>query len=117
MALDGAAMIASLGGAAYTVTRYAVSTVLAGRKVAGATSSVPITALIGPLTGKDRALLGEGVGSDATVGLYTSTLLYSKTEAAGGDRLTFQGDVYEVIRVAPWILSGAYVCALEKVTG
>jgi hypothetical protein len=102
--VDIAALISSFSAGTFTVTRTEAASTTKGRKVAGDTSSVTITAAIVPINGEFLERLAEGRDVEKTKVLYTATRLYvgGPGEDYEADKISIGGVTYEVEAVAPW---------------
>ncbi len=91
----------------YTVTRTTAPAPVAGRRVAGVATSVPIIANCQPAMGRELAVLPQAShGEDVRV-LYTATDLYvAGRNVAGteyvGDSVSIGGEPFEVFKCEPW---------------
>lgn len=96
--------IAGLKTGTYTVTRTAANSLLLGRKVAGASSTFPIVAVVQPYAGGRKLLpLPEGVRSEETVHVHTATALRTTDDAGEADSISIGGTVYRV-----WAVEGPF---------
>lgn len=115
-----AGIIASLGGAALTVTRRAAASYTAGVLVAGSTSTVSITALVAPLNGEELRREAPGRSSDDARWLMTATAVLVPRDVSdggqAGDTVAIGGKSYEVSKVETFDgagLSGYRALALK----
>lgn len=115
-----AGIIASLGGAALTVTRRAAMTYSDGVATAGSTSTVSTRALVAPLSGEELRREAPGRSSDDARWLMTATaVLVPRDVIAGGqagDLVSIGGVSYEVSKVETFDgagLSGYRALALK----
>lgn len=89
-----------------------------GRLVPAAPAApVPLQASVQPATGRQVMRLPEGLRSDETIALWTSTRLRGALEedTSRGDRLTWQGRVYEVQIVKAWGFAGFFEIVATRV--
>lgn len=95
-------------GASYTVTRTAESTLLLGRRVDGAVTSVSLVAVVQPVTGREIQILPELQHGEETKVIYTLTQLYTREPGFEPDSISVDGESYDVTRVDKFTqLSGA----------
>lgn len=94
MTVTGA--IGSFATGTYARTRYAAGSVTDGVKARGTGAAVTITAHVQPISGADLQALPEGRRTDEVKAVFTSDELHTR------DRLTIEGDVYEVDKVETW---------------
>ncbi len=101
------------------VARTAAGTITLGRVTAGASSALSISASVQPATPEDMKRLPEGQRIDETIKLYTTTELKTVDVDAqtAADRITYDGQVYEVQQVTPWSEVGGYWRVFAKRTG
>jgi hypothetical protein len=90
------------GAGSYAVTRHATGTLALGRYTAGATSSLTITAVVQPLSGRDLESLPEGRSASDTRVVHTATAL----QVNPPDVVTIGGEAYAVYHVERWELRG-----------
>ncbi len=103
-------VIASLATGTYTVTRWAADSYdTNGVLVKGATSTLSVLACVQPLTGRDLQRLPEGRRTREGKAVYTATALRVEPVA---DRISIDGETYEVESVRVWYDSGAYYRAV-----
>lgn len=117
LTLDAAGLIDAFSTGSYTVTRRTAATRLKGRPVAGATSTVTITAAVVPATGQDLQRVPEGRRDVETRVLFTATQL--RTGAAGAaweaDLVQLEGLQWEVQHVETWPgAPGFYRCIAQR---
>lgn len=88
-----------------------------GRRVkAAAAAPFTLAASVQPAGGRQVLRLPEGLRSTETIALWTSTELRGALEeGATGDRLTWQGTVYEVQVVKPWRQAGYFEAIATRV--
>lgn len=114
--LDVAATVAALADSTLTVERPAGPDTYddLGRLVKAGPTSFPIDASVQPATARDRLLLPEGFRARQTIAVWSTGNLRPSDEGTGvrGDRVTWQGEVYEVTALDPWANVGGYVKAL-----
>ena len=93
--------IDALATGTYTVTRRAVATFAAGRAVAGATSTLTVTAAAVPATGRDLLRLPEGRRATETRIVFTTTALLvgGQGSANDADLVGIDGRTWEVQQV------------------
>jgi hypothetical protein len=115
-------LIASFATAtSYTVTRTARGSVARGKTSAGTTSSVTIVGSIWPASGNDMQRLPENRRATSALNLVTTTELYvgGQGEAYEADKVTVDGETYEVTDVDNWTdslsRSIGYKCLLTVV--
>ncbi len=90
-------------GTEYTVTRQAANSVVAGRVVDGATSSLSIVASVTPVTGKALTALPEAYHEKSVYQVITATALQTQTAASGAaDRISIDGVEHVVNKVQVW---------------
>lgn len=114
--MDVAGLISSFSSGTYTVTRRAAATITTGRAVAGATSSVTITASVQPASGRDLQRLPEGRRAIETLTLFTTTQLLVGGQGAANeaDLVTIGGKVYEVQLVETWPVTSLNAAAAYR---
>ena len=100
--MNVAGLINSFLTGTYTLTRTTAGTYTAGRFVAGTATTSTIRACVQPLRGRDLLSLPEGRRGDDTRVVYTTTLLRVVTPSGAADKVTIDGEVFEVVHVAPW---------------
>ena len=103
--MNGADLIARMATGSYVVTRRAAATTDShGRKVAGATSSFTIIAVIVPASGRDLQRLPEGRRTQETRQVITSTplLVGGQGSANEADLVAVDGQTWEVQLVENW---------------
>lgn len=119
--LDASALIASFATGTYAVTRRAAATTdTHGRAVAGATSTLSITAAIVPTSGHELQRLPELRRNTETRTLYTTTLLRAGGPGTGyeADLVTIAGVAWEVENVRAWpAVADAYEVTLQAPAG
>lgn len=109
-----------LTAASYTVTRTARGTVVRGRVVEGTQTSVTISASVSPVDGLSISRNPEGQTDEQTRTLFTTTELYAGGQGASyeADKVTIDGDLWEVSRVEKWVDSSSrgtcYKCKLVR---
>lgn len=115
--LDSARLISRFATGTYTVTRRTASTYVAGRAVAGSSSTLTITASVQPASGRELERLPEGRRAKETRVLYTTTPLYVGGQGAAyeADRIAIGGATWEVQHVEAWPAAGGYTRALVQV--
>lgn len=108
-------VIADLATGSYTVTRRAADTYDAnGVRVLGATSTFAVVACVQPVLGRELQRLPEARRTREAKALWTQTALQAQPVA---DRVTIDGEAYEVDSVQRWADSGDYYKAIVlKVT-
>lgn len=111
--------VVSLAAVDVTRIRYAAGaySTTAGSKgvfVAGAPTSTTISAVIGPIDGRTRDLLPEGIRLRARYLCHTLDDLRGDQPTATGtaitqaDRVTFNGRTYQVYQDRDWVTLGGY---------
>jgi hypothetical protein len=100
MALVG--VIASFATGQYTVTRTEAGTYTAGRYTPGPTSTFMIDASIQPASGRDLQVLAEGEHATEVRVVYTTTELRTRAPAHDPDRITIDGEQWEVSKFERW---------------
>lgn len=92
----------------YTVTRRAAGALVAGRLVAGATSTFSVVMSVQPTGARDQVLMPEGVHYEDAVVAYSATELKpQKVDTGHGDEFTHEGETYRVFAVeGPWTMDG-----------
>ena len=88
-----------------TVTRYAAPTIVAGRSVAGATSTVAIVACVQPLSSRELQFLPEGMVARGVRKVFTTTQLLCLPMP---DRFAYGGEVWEIVEERDWGYQGNY---------
>lgn len=101
--MNTAELVEAFATGTYTRTRTTAGTYSAGRYSAGSTATASIRASVQPLTGRDLMVLPEGRRGDATVAVYTTTELRVTSPAGAADKLTIDGETWEIIHVEPWV--------------
>lgn len=96
--------IASFATGTYTRTRTAVGTTTDGDYTPGATSTTSIIACVQPVEGADLHALPEGRHADNSRVVYTISDLRASPIP---DKVTIEGDLYEVFKVERWDAFGA----------
>lgn len=106
MDLSGA--IISLGALPYNVTRRTTGGYTAGRLNAPSTATVPIVAMVQPLSGRDLKRMPEGMQTSELRAIWTT----SELKLAGGgfepDLVTVDGISWEVQLFEDWAVLGNY---------
>lgn len=99
-------VLATFATGTYTVTRRGASSFAAGtgEPVAGSTSTFTSVASVQPFPGREAKNLPEGIETHDARVMFAEELLRAaddrtKTQA---DRVTVDGDVFEVLKVEPW---------------
>jgi len=95
-------VIGAFATGTYSVTRTTAATLVAGRIVAGMASSFSISASVQPVEGRDLLAMPEGLRSEETRVVYTTTELRTLTEGHGADVVTIDGDLWTVDKVERW---------------
>lgn len=86
----------------YTVTRTTAAAPVAGRYVAGSSSTISVDASIQPVSGRDLKILPEARhGEDVRV-VYTLTALKTVSPGYDADSIAIGGEAYEVFKVEAW---------------
>ena len=102
-----------------SVERPGESTIVGGRSTAGTSTTFECEASIQPATPMQMAALPEGRDALKTYILFTETELrgVDPDGQRNPDKVTFQGEVYEVYKVDPWIdeLLGHYESIIQLV--
>lgn len=109
MSLNGAITAHKTGD--YTVTRRAAGTVVAGRPVAGATttlSAVPMS--IQPVTGRALVDAPEGRRADEMRLVLCAIELFTVQPGNESDLITYRGESWEVIKSEFWEHWGTSHC-------
>ena len=87
----------------YVVTRTVASTYDSkGRVVAGGTSAINVVASIQPLTGMDLQVLPEGHHAANVRKMYTKVAVFTRTPTNDPDKVSFNGEDWEVLNVMSW---------------
>lgn len=94
--------ITSLASGTYTVTRTAQGTRSNGRYTPGSTSTFSIVASVQPMRGRDLRVLAEGQHAEDTRVIYTSTELRVMSPTNDPDRVSIDGESYELFRCERW---------------
>lgn len=115
--MDVSDAIDTLATGTYTVTRSAASTYSGGRKVAGSTSTLTVTGVMVPLTGRQLERLPEGQRSGELRAFYTKTSLQTAGEGVAADVISDDGRTWEVEDVDDWSDSGGYCVAIARMKG
>lgn len=102
--MDAADLIASFATGTYTVTRRVRANFVAGRPVAGATSSFTVTACVQSANGRDLMRLPELRRSMDTCVIYTATELKvgAQNSANESDLIAIDGISWEIQHVEAW---------------
>lgn len=98
-----ATMLARYKTGTYTRTRTTAGAYVTGRFVAGTTTTDSLDLCIQPLGGRDLKILPEGRRADDTRVVYSLTELRTTSPAGAADKLTIDGEVWEVFHVDPWL--------------
>lgn len=87
-----------------TITRYSAGTRVKGTWVEGTPSTFEADYSVQPLTGREMQLLPEDRRTTQSYRLYGDTKLYTVDVNTGtnADRVTIDGETYEVFSCAPW---------------
>jgi hypothetical protein len=97
----------------YTVTRRAANGYGSdGRAIAPTTSTVTVQAVVEPLKGKDVARLPEGLRTRRSKVVFTPTQLYAQEGGQNPDRISIDGEAYEVQAVERWYELGGFYRAV-----
>lgn len=100
----------------YTVTRTARGTTTLGRYTPGATSTFPIVADVQHVSGDQLRDLPEGVRSEESRILYTTTALTAQSTTHDADVIAIDGDNWRVIRVDRFrVFANRYRAIVERV--
>lgn len=103
-----AAVIARRATSTLTVTRAAAPTIVAGLRVAGASTSFSTRAVVQPAGGEDLDRLSEGrLATEAR-------MVWTADELRIGDRLNIEGGSWEVEGVFDRSLDGGFHKALAR---
>lgn len=96
--------ISDLATGTYTViTASGTGTYSNGVFVPPGTSSSTISAVVVPVSGKDREILPEGYRTDAFKTVYTtSTLVINEEDTSLSDKIIIAGENYQVIHLEYW---------------
>ena len=86
----------------YQVTRTGGGSFANGVYTAGSTSTFDITASIQPLSGRDLQSLPEGQHANETRVVYTTTELMVRNPTNAGDKISYNGELWEVFRMERW---------------
>lgn len=86
----------------YTVTRRAAESLSSGVASAGSSTTFEIEACVQPISGRDLLALREGQRAEETKVIFTETALRTRTSAGAADRISIDGDTYEVFNVRKW---------------
>jgi hypothetical protein len=105
--VDAGDLINDFATGTYTVTRRAAATMVKGRAVPGATSTLTIAASVQPASGRDLLQLPEGRRSVETRVVFTATELLVGRQGAPNecDHILIDGQDWEVQQVQSWRLS------------
>lgn len=96
--------------ASYTVTRFAAGTRAKGVYTPGAGTAITRLMAVQPATGKEIDRLPEGARNRETLRCYSSEDLRAPEQgtSTGGDRFTYNGAVFEVVKVDDRSRDGGY---------
>lgn len=94
----------------YTVTRRVAPTTVAGRAVAGGTSTFSIAASIQPVTGRDLRDLPEGRHADEMRIVFCEAELFTVQPGNDSDLIAYRSETWEVIRSEFWEHWGTSHC-------
>lgn len=109
-------LMASFATGTYTVTRTAHGSVVAGKTVAGTTTSVSVSAAIWPANNNDLMRLPENRRTTDAIALMTSSQIYIGGQGTTheADKISYLGETWEAADIDVWTdsLSGAtaYKC-------
>jgi hypothetical protein len=97
----------------YAAGAYSTATGSKGVFVPGATTDTPIFVCIGPVTGRDKQDMSEGVRLRARYKLHTTADLRGDEPMTGAtatqaDHVLYDGREYEVIQDRRWVGHGGY---------
>ncbi len=114
MSLTG--VIGRMSTGSYTVTRRVAATYdTSGVRVAGASSTLSITASVQNISGRDLKSLPEGQHADDMRVLFTTTELRTRTPAYDADRVAIDGEAFEVVKVRKASIRATfYRCYLSR---
>ena len=117
--LDAGALIDSFKTGDYVVTQRAKGSHLKGRAVAGATSTLTISASVQPANGRDLQRLPEERRSVETRVIYTRTELRVGAQDAAfeSDLVAIDGKNWEVQNVQDWPAAVGYFRVLAQMVG
>lgn len=102
-------VIDSFATGTYVLTRTTQGTYAAGRYTGGSTSTISIVASIQPLSGRDLQAMPEAQHGTETRVVYTKTPLQTESPAGPPDRVTIDGELWEVTQAFRWeAFGGAY---------
>lgn len=89
-------------GATYQVTRKAASTYVDGKAVAGASTTFEIVASIQPVSGREILQFAESERTREMRAVYTETELFTRSSTNEPDKVSINGETFEVMRVEFW---------------
>ena len=95
---------------AITISRFGAPVRVKGRATKPSASSVPITAVIWPSTGRESRLLPEGFRTIEARTILTSSLIRGaeSPDVNYGDRFTYEGDIWEIQVLDAWAAKANY---------
>jgi hypothetical protein len=86
----------------YTVTRTVAGSYVQGRYVPGGTTTLNVDASVQPITGRDLLALPEGQRTEEMRVVFAKTELRTRGPSNDPDRLTIDGEAWEVRNVERW---------------
>jgi len=107
--MDLTDVIATFATSTYTVTRRSASAYGSdGRLDAPTTSTFTTTACVQPVTGRELERLSEGMQTVEILSMWTPTELKTQAASQDPDRVSIDGDTWEVQKVERWNTLGTY---------
>lgn len=114
MLFDLSAAVGGLATGAYQVKRKGTGDYFDGRYSPGDETTLTVTAVVHPVSGRERVVLPEGIRNRETVAVYTTEALRTDDapDGAGADILVYGGREFTVVTVEDWSALGGFWKAL-----
>jgi hypothetical protein len=114
--MDFSSNLLEFGTGTYTVTRTLPRALVRGVAQAPSTSTFSVAASVQPATGRDVAVLPEGLNLTDVIQIFTAVELKVAGDGCEDDAITYRGARYEVKHVERYDEIGNYYRALAVAT-
>lgn len=116
--MDLSSVIASFATGTYTVTRRGTQSAdTNGRVTSNSGSSLSISAVVTPVSGRDLQRLPEGFRTQELRSIFTTTELKTTDGSNEADVVSIDGALWQVQSVVPWSVLGNYWQAIAMRVG